>query len=133
MAEEKLNENDKHWLGIINACYDSGLTVKQWCRDHKIANSTFYFQLKRLRNKACELPAYTVRNQAVSYHQDVVAIKVDDDLPIAQEKADSAYFNDTGSFNSAIRIFTESGLRLDISNNASAELISNTLLALRSC
>lgn len=133
MTEEKLNENDKRWLGIINACYDSGLTVKQWCRDHKIANSTFYFQLKRLRNKACELPAYTVRNQAVSYHQDVVAIKVDDDLPIAQEKADSAYFNDTGSFNSAIRIFTESGLRLDISNNASAELISNTLLALRSC
>ena len=133
MAEENLNEKDKRWLGIINACYDSGLTVNQWCRDHKIANSTFYYQLKRLRNKACELPAHTVNNQAVSCHQDVVAIKVDDDLPIAQEKADSTYFNDTGNFNSAIRVLTESGLRLDISNNASAELISNTLLALRSC
>ena len=134
MTEEKSNEYDNHWLGIINACYSSGLSVSQWCRDNKVANSSFYYQLKRLRNKACELPDHYARKSTVSCHQDVVALQVEDTSDPA-EKSHDVILDGEGaeSFSSAIRVSMRRGVQLDISNNASAELIANLLLALKSC
>ena len=34
----------------------SGLTDKQWCEAHQICPSNFYYQIKKFRNKACEIP-----------------------------------------------------------------------------
>jgi transposase-like protein len=36
-------------LKLINECRSSGMTDSDWCREHGIAVSTFYYWIKQLR------------------------------------------------------------------------------------
>ena len=110
MGDETSNKYDNHWLELINSCYESGLSVKQWCNENKIANSTFYYQLKRLRNKACELPARISKKETISYHQDVVPLKVDDDISETARIPHDAFPENPENFSVAIRISTQRGI-----------------------
>ena len=48
--------NDEHWLKLITQCRSSGLTDRQWCIENRIPVSTFYYHVRTLRKKACEVP-----------------------------------------------------------------------------
>ena len=48
--------NDEHWLNLITQCRSSGLTDRQWCIENGIPVSTFYYHVRALRKKACEVP-----------------------------------------------------------------------------
>ena len=50
-----------HWLELISQCRSSGLTDRQWCIQNGIPTSTFYYHVKALRKKACEIPETSVR------------------------------------------------------------------------
>ena len=45
-----------HWLELISRCRSSGLTDRQWCIQNGIPVSTFYYHVKALRKKVCEIP-----------------------------------------------------------------------------
>ena len=44
-------------LKLINECRTSGMTDIDWCREHGIAVSTFYYWVKQLRKEAAQIPA----------------------------------------------------------------------------
>ena len=45
---------EQQWALIIKECADSGLTNKEYCRQHGINEKTFYYWLHKLRKQACE-------------------------------------------------------------------------------
>ena len=63
--------NDEHWLKLITQCRSSGLTDRQWCIENGIPVSTFYYHVRALRKKACEVPEAV---DAAAQKQEVVQI-----------------------------------------------------------
>ena len=63
---------DEEWLSLIQECRLSGLTDKQWCEAHQICPSNFYYQIKKFRNKACEIPKSQSKTTLTAQKQDFV-------------------------------------------------------------
>lgn len=63
---------DEEWLSLIQECRSSGLTDKQWCEEHQICPSNFYYQIKRFRNRACEIPESQSKTTLATQKQEVV-------------------------------------------------------------
>ena len=61
--------SDEEWLNIIHECRTSGLSDKIWCEEHHIQPSKFYYHIRRLRAKACEI---TERKDTLPQKQEVI-------------------------------------------------------------
>ena len=44
----------KNWEAEVEACNASGLSVQQWCRQNGISAKTYYYHLRKIREKVCE-------------------------------------------------------------------------------
>ena len=42
------------WQEQVNSQITSGLTVKEWCRQNNVNAKTYYYHLRRVREKLCE-------------------------------------------------------------------------------
>lgn len=42
------------WAERIKACQTSGQTVTKWCEENGIAPKTYYYHLRKIREKVCE-------------------------------------------------------------------------------
>ena len=107
-----------HWLELISQCRSSGLTDRQWCIQNGIPTSTFYYHVKALRKKACEIPETSV---AATQKQEVVQI------PLWETESHP----DTVPVSSPSVCLERQGIRIEIHEQAGADVIRNTLLALR--
>ena len=58
MTKRHPRRTDEEWMNLIQECRTSGLTDKEWCREHQIHSSNFYYHIRRLREMACEIPEY---------------------------------------------------------------------------
>lgn len=47
----------QNWAEIIQACKDSGLSNRAFCRQRGISEKSFYYWLRKLRNQAAEAVA----------------------------------------------------------------------------
>ena len=101
---------DQEWMSLINECRTSGLSDKQWCEEHHIHPSNFYYQIRRLRENACEIPDRELGLQSLC----------------GQADSETGYA-DTGT---AI-IMNYCGIRLEIVNGASGSTICETLRVLQ--
>ena len=110
--------NDEHWLNLITQCRASGLTDRQWCIENGIPVSTFYYHVRALRKKACEVPEAV---DAAAQKQEVVQI------PLWEKEQHS----DTVTFHTPSICLEMQGIRIEIHEQAGADVIRNTLLALR--
>ena len=64
-------------LKLINECRTSGMTDIDWCREHGIAVSTFYYWVKQLRKEATQIPAPAYgHSENPRPKQDVVPIDI---------------------------------------------------------
>lgn len=77
MANTKL-DIDKIF-NLVMTCRKSGMSDRQWCNEHDINPSTFYYWVKKLRAHACyDIPKnnYHTRNNssACAVKQDVVKV-----------------------------------------------------------
>jgi lambda repressor-like predicted transcriptional regulator len=113
------SDNDQYWLDLIAQCRKSGLTDRQWCLANGVSPSTFYYHIKTLRNKACDIPMIIQSEQ--SSHQDVVPISFIDENPVTKTKPTEL---------AAVRISLH-GMNIEILNHAEQSVIANTLLALQ--
>jgi transposase-like protein len=53
-----LQQKQQHWLAILSQQKNSGLTITQFCSEHKINISTFYAWRKKIANHSADkLPA----------------------------------------------------------------------------
>ena len=110
--------NDSFWLERITQCRSSGLTDRRWCIQNEIPTSTFYYHEKALRKKACEIPETSV---AATQKQEVVQI------PLWETESHP----DTVPVSSPSVCLEMQGIRIEIHEQAGADVIRNTLLALR--
>ena len=112
------SSSQDHWLKLISQCRSSGLTDRQWCIQNGIPTSTFYYHVKALRKKACEIPETSV---AATQKQEVVQI------PLWETESHP----DTVPVSSPSVCIEMQGIRIEIHEQAGADVIRNTLLALR--
>ena len=42
------------WFPIVKACHESGLSVKEWCKQNNIIDHQFYYWQRKLREVASE-------------------------------------------------------------------------------
>ena len=49
----KTEVREKNWEEMSLACQQSGLSVKEWCRQNGINASTYYARLRKLRENVC--------------------------------------------------------------------------------
>ena len=47
----------QQWALVIKECADSGLTNKEYCRQHGISEKSFYYWLRKFRKQVCEQAA----------------------------------------------------------------------------
>ena len=111
--------NDDHWLERITQCRSSGLTDRQWCIENGISVSTFYYHVRALRKKACEVPEAT---DTIMQKQEVVQIPLWGTEPPP---------SDAVSIPAPSICLEMQGIRIEIHEQAGADVIRNTLLALR--
>ena len=48
---------EQQWALVIKECADSGLTNKEYCRQHGISEKSYYYWLWKLRKQVCEQAA----------------------------------------------------------------------------
>lgn len=125
MTKRNPRRTDEEWIRLIQECRSSGLSDKCWCEEHHIHTSNFYYQIRRLRGKACTIPEPL--NSSFSKKQEVVQVSLDDTLQYpALEKADvSSTF-----FEPAVKI-TAHGFQIEITNAAAEETLLRVLSVLQ--
>ena len=110
---KNLSEKDRYWLNIIQECRASGKSDYQWLQEHNIPSPTFYYHVKKLRKKACEIPE---RNQLCTVEtQEVVPLVIEDtaiDVP-------STTHQETINSSPALRL-NVNGITIEINNSAEA-------------
>lgn len=110
--------NDSFWLERITQCRSSGLTDRQWCMENGIPVSTFYYHVRALRKKACEIPETADISRQ---KQEVVQIPLWEEGPQVPDGI---------SVHSPSICLQMQGIRVEIHEHAGADVIRNTLLAL---
>ena len=110
---------DDHWLALITQCRSSGLTDRQWCIENGIPVSTFYYHVRALRKKACVIPEAV---DAFAQKQEVIQIPL---WEMEQNPSDPV------AFPTPSVCLEMQGIRVEIHEQAGADVIRNTLLALR--
>ena len=57
MDVKKVSEEVRlqQWMAIIKECRDSGEPVSVWCKNHGVSEASYYYYLKKIRTKACEM------------------------------------------------------------------------------
>ena len=96
-----------------------GLTDRQWCIENGIPVSRFYYHVRALRKKACEVPEAV---DATAQKQEVVQI------PLWETEQHNS---DPVTLPIPSICLEMQGIRIEIHEQAGADVIRNTLLALR--
>lgn len=130
MGNKYIRHTDEEWLAIISECRSSGLTDKTWCQDHHITLSTFYYQINRLRKKACCIPEPV--NAPVARVQEVVQLDLNltNAYAVSASSAGSSVQTVSSSAEIAVRI-TFHGFQIEITNAAANDTVYQTLNALQ--
>ena len=110
---------NKHWLELVTQCRTSGLTDRQWCMQNGIPVSTFYYHVRALRKKA-----YAVPETAESFEQKQEVVQI----PLWEKEPQVLESHSVAPPSVCLEM---QGIRIEIQEQAGAEVIRNTLLALR--
>ena len=123
---QNLSVPDRYWFDIIQQCRTSGKSDYQWLLENNIKSPTFYYHVKQLRKKACEIPKAARASKAEVQEVVPVFFKDEEALPSAVEHAMEQ--NPANAI--AVRLQVH-GICMEITNAASAGIIQTTLAALR--
>lgn len=126
---QNLTASDRYWYDLIQKCRTSGKSDYQWLKDNNIKSPTFYYHVKQLRKKACELPEATKRASRPEV-QEVVPVFFKDEEFSAPTAPSETTIPEASDNAVAVRLQIR-GICVEISNSASQTVIQNTLSALR--
>ncbi|MDD2959037.1 MAG: IS66 family insertion sequence element accessory protein TnpB [Lachnospiraceae bacterium] len=128
MNNKITRRTDEEWLAIIDDCRLSGLSDRNWCQEHDISLSSFYYTIRRLRKKACRIPESS--SIPVAKKQEIVQL----DFNVSTDY-DSVSLQHPGLNQSAkktettVRI-TFHGIQIEITNAVANDAVYHTLSAL---
>lgn len=97
------------WISMVEACQNSGLPVRVWCKANHIGYKTYYYRLRKLRGMFLE------------QHKEEVVQQIEP-LPVVHPEP---------CISTVVTIHFE-GMSVDIPNGASEETISTILRAVKS-
>ena len=117
---------DEEWLSLIQECRSSGLTDKQWCEAHQICPSNFYYQIRRFRKKACEIPESQSKTALTTQKPEVVQVTFEQ--PAVPKNSQICRLEETTT-ETAILVQLN-GVQVGITNAASESTILHTLSVL---
>ena len=123
---ENLSQSDRRWYDLIQQCRTSGKSDRQWLLENNICSPTFYYHVKQLRKKACEIPENSCNT--TSQTQEVVPLVIDD-MPLSKPQS-VMMDSDSPSNEIALRL-TVRGVTMEITNQATQTVIQNVISALR--
>lgn len=124
---QNLTVSELRWFDLIQQCRASGKSDAQWLQEHEIKLPTFYYHVKQLRKKACDIPENSFSRQ----RNDVQEV-----VPLFMDEAPSIMTNNNPSSSSitdntvAVRLSIQ-GISVEIANSATQEVIKNTISALQ--
>ena len=116
--------SDEEWLSIIKECRTSGLPDKTWCLDHGIQPSKFYYHIRRLKAKACEITQRDKDPHLSAQRQEVVQL-------FFGEPQGSCIPEVTPAQMEAVVRMNFHGIQLEISNHAERETIADAIAVLQ--
>lgn len=137
----QLNDVERKWFNQIQEARESGLSDWEWCRQNNIATSTFYYHIRKLRDKLADLPAS--RNTVLPEMHEVVKVEVREDerLPAVAPCSDHqdpasqitslsepCSITAPADFSARIQI---GSITVDFSNSACDRIILSVINALR--
>ena len=126
---QKLTKSEHYWYDLIQQCRTSGKSDRQWLLENNIKPPTFYYHVKQLRKKACEIPESNY--VGITETQDVVPLVINDAMPVA-EVNNTTLISETVTDSSGIALrLTIQNVTVEITNQATQSIIQNTLSALR--
>ena len=126
---QKLTKSERYWYDLIQQCRTSGKSDRQWLLENNIKPPTFYYHVKQLRKKACEIPESNY--VGITETQDVVPLVINDAMPVA-EVNNTTLISETVTDSSGIALrLTIQNVTVEITNQATQSIIQNTLSALR--
>lgn len=114
-------QKDKYWMDCIQQCRVSGLSDHAWCHQNGISTSSFYYNIKRLRMKASDVPVSVPK---VAAKQEVVPIHYN------ELKDNNCTIPNCSDDKSDIKI-EFNGYSIAINNSADSRIIAATLNALQ--
>lgn len=121
-----LSESDRRWYDLIQKCRTSGKSDRQWLLENNICSPTFYYHVKQLRKKACDIPENTYSTDVPV--QEVVPLVIDD-MPASKPQT---VINEVDSSSNEVALrLTVQGVTMEITNHATQTLIQNVISALR--
>lgn len=127
---KQLSENELYWYNLIQECRTSGMSDAQWLKENNIKPPTFYYHVKKLRNKACEIPENQCTMRQPEVHE-VVPVYLNDiataSAPAVNNPNATHKNYDTDA---AIRLQIHD-IFVEITNTATQDTIQNTLVALQ--
>ena len=141
----QLNPTEQKWFTLIQEARSSGLSDKVWCHQNNVPTSTFYYHIRKLRNKVIDLPASrsTIvpeaheivklevldegKLPAVSSYEEELTIAQNTPTPVVESGCPEATSMDSG-FSARIHM---KNVCVDISNSASEQIIRSVISALR--
>ena len=54
ITKTKCNFRMEQWRKIIADCQNSGLKVDEWCEQNGVSRNSYYYWLRKIREKACQ-------------------------------------------------------------------------------
>lgn len=125
MAQKRIKRTDQEWFDLINDCRTCGLKVKVWCEQHNVTAKALYYHIRQLRQKGYEIPQRTM-GSIPQEKQEVVCLAIPDG--ISADVPGHPIMDAVGP--AAIRIGFH-GIRIEVSNHAGQDTITNTFRALQ--
>lgn len=123
---QNLSASDRRWFDLIQQCRTSGKSDAQWMQEHEIKSPTFYYHVKQLRKKACDIPENSFTRQRNDI-QEVVPLFMEEVPAVSSHEPEQLSSTDNTS---AVRLNIQ-GITVEIANNATQEVIKNTIAVLR--
>ena len=111
----------EHWARILNECMNSGMSKTAWCRANGISEKQFFYWQRILRREAYEAS----QDPSVPASAEMEPLSaVQRTVSFAEIKLPAVSPDDASSVFRPDLVIRKGNLILEISNSASAELLS---------
>lgn len=106
------------WRKRIDECVNSGVSIKQWCKDNNVGESTYYHYLKLISNK--EHVANSITSVDAEEHAFV-------EINLLQNDSD---YNDIKNQGNDVITIQSKNFSIEVSNDTNFELLRKVMVIL---
>ena len=119
-------------FSLITECYQRGISVYAWCKEHNIPSGTFYSWVHQLKKSGYQLPENAIKRASLPQKQEVVQVNILPDTEEIQPIVQNSISNPSSQCVVSSMILKTNDFSLEIPNGTDPNLMSTVLQVLRS-